>query len=275
MIHAYPSLGPQEVALLSELDRRRLTRVTSGQAREVLGVATHRVLSDMARKGLLDRVGRGVYLVRPLRSVARPWSVSALAAVEYLLQDEPHYVGGLIALTLHRLTDQQHASLIDAFVLRRRKERIIANATVRFHASKANRIGVGTTHVQVENAAVSVSDPEKTLLDALDYPQPFGGLREGVRLVSRSLDRVKPAVLIDYALELSTTSTLQRLGVLLERHGTVQAQLDVLAARIRNTSNKPTMVPGPRTGTLNPTWHIIENDLASDKHSPTATTRSR
>jgi predicted transcriptional regulator of viral defense system len=184
-------------------------------------------------------------------------------------------MGGLIALTLHRLTDQQHASLIDAFVLRRRKQRIIANATVRFHASKANRIVVGTTHVQVENVAVSVSDPEKTLLDALDYAEPFGGLREGVRLVSRSLDRIEPAVLIDYALKLSPMSTLQRLGVLLERTAVMQTQLDVLAARIRGTSNKPTMVPGPRTGTLNPTWHVIENDLATDKHSPASTTRSR
>lgn len=263
------------MALLSDLDRRHLARVTPEQVRDLLGAATHRVMSDMARKGLLDRVSRGVYLVRPLRSVARPWSVSALTAVEYLLQDEPHYVGGLAALTLHRLTQQQHASVTDAFVLRRRKERIIANAMARFHAVKAERLAVGTTQVQVERVAVSVSDPEKTLLDALDYPAQFGGLREGVRLVSGALGRIDPVILVDYALRLSPMSTLQRLAVLLERRGVARTQLDLLAARIRGTANKPSVIPGSRMGSLHPIWHIIENDLAPHEHPSSTTSRSR
>jgi predicted transcriptional regulator of viral defense system len=120
MLREFPSLSPRELALLSELDRKHRTQVTSDEARELLGAATHRVLSDMARKGLLNRVSRGVYVVRPLRSVARPWTVSALAAVEHLLTNEPHYIGGLVAVTLHRLTEQLYASVVDAYVLSRR-----------------------------------------------------------------------------------------------------------------------------------------------------------
>jgi predicted transcriptional regulator of viral defense system len=274
MIGEFPSLSPRELALLSELDRKHRRQVTSEEASQLLGAAAHRVLSDMARKGLLNRVSRGVYVVRPLRSIARPWTVSALAAVEHLLSDEPHYIGGLIALTLHRLTDQVHASVIDAYIVRRRRERTIANAAVHFHLTEPRRIDVGLTRVPVEHVAVAVSDPEKTLLDALDHPKPFGGLREAVRLVDRSLDRIDADILVQYALQLSPLSTLQRLGVLLERRGAAPAKLSDIANRVRDSSNTPAMVPGPRTGRVHPTWHIIENDISSDAHSTPRTTKS-
>jgi predicted transcriptional regulator of viral defense system len=179
-----------------------------------------------------------------------------------------------MALTLHRLTDQLHASVIDAYVLRRRRQRTIANAAVHFHLTEPRRIDLGLTRVPVEHVAVAVSDPEKTLLDALDHPRPFGDLREAVRLVDRSLNRIDVDTLVQYALQLSPLSTLQRLGVLVERYGAAPAKLSDIANRVRGSSNTPAMVPGPRTGRLHPTWHIIENDIASDTHSTPRTTNS-
>jgi hypothetical protein len=56
-------------------------------------------------------------------------------------------------------------------------------------------------------------------------------------------------------------STVQRLGVLLERHGVPDSELNQLAQRSANTSNVPSMVSGSRRGRYNSRWHVIENDI--------------
>jgi len=100
----------------------------------MVGTAAAKVVASMARKGVLDRVGRGIYVIRPLRAVGRQWSVSAYTAVEHALSGKRHYIGGLAALTVHRLTAQMHASVVDVFLAGRRTPQIIANARIRFIA---------------------------------------------------------------------------------------------------------------------------------------------
>jgi predicted transcriptional regulator of viral defense system len=249
-----------ELALLSALDRQRTTRVTVAQAKDLVGPSAANVLARLARKRVLDRIGRGVYLARPLRAIGRPWSISALAAVELALRDEPHYVGGLAALTIHRLSDQLNSSLVDVFVVGRRRKRTVANANVRFHSIRDAEIKIGVSVVVIERVNVRVSNPEKTILDALNHSSAFGGTAQGLRIADRALDKVDLATLVTYALDISSTSTLQRLGVLLQRRDSDDQQQARLATAIRGTKNLPAMIPGPRRGRFNATWRIFEND---------------
>jgi predicted transcriptional regulator of viral defense system len=247
--------------MLAEMSRRRQDRLSVVEARHLVGTPALKVVSSMARKGLLDRVRRGVYVVRPLRAIARPWSLTALVAVEQAMAGEPHYIGGLAAFTLHRLTEQTHATVIDVYLAAHRRTATIANARVRFHKIAKADLLLGLQTVAIEQVPVSVSDPERTLLDALDRPAAVGGLLHGVPLVLRALDRVDTALLASYACTQSSTSTIQRLGVLLERRGAAEGILAALSDRVRDTVNKPAMLPGSRRGRLHPRWRIIENDL--------------
>jgi predicted transcriptional regulator of viral defense system len=222
----------------------------------------------MSRKGLLDRVRRGIYTVRPLRAAGRPWSISALTTVEQALHDQPHYIGGLAALTIHRLTEQLHASVIDVFITQRRAQHTLPNAKVRFHRVRAEEIAVGLAPVMIEHVSVKMSDPEKTLVDALNHPSAFSGIAQGIRAVDHALGKVDLEKLVTYALRLSPTSSLQRLGVLLERHHAPAEELNRIATRVRQTRNLPAMIPGPRKGPFNPRWRITENDLPVDGHRP-------
>jgi predicted transcriptional regulator of viral defense system len=253
-------LTSTELALLSALDRQRTTRVTVAQAKDLVGPGAGDLLASLARKRVLDRIGRGVYLARPLRAIGRPWSISALAAVELTLRDEPHYIGGLAALTIHRLSDQLNSSLVDVFVVRRRRKRTVANANVRFHSIRDSEIGIGVSTVAIERVNVRVSNPEKTVLDALNHSSAFGGSAQGLRIADRALDKVDVATLVTYALQLSPTSTIQRLGVLMQRRDADDEQQARLADAIRGTRNLPAMIPGPRRGRFNATWRIFEND---------------
>jgi predicted transcriptional regulator of viral defense system len=260
MAYILPGLSPTELALLSELDRRNQTRITTAEAKKIVGKSAPKVVASMVHKGALDRVGRGVYVVRPLRAVGRPWSVSAFSSIAQALSGKNYYVGGLAALTLHRLTTQQHASTIDVFLAGRMAPQVLANAKVRFHNVPTSKLETGIESVSIEQVPVSVSNPERTLVDALNYPSAFGGIAQGVRAVESGLPKVDPDRLVTYALKLLAMSSLQRLGVLMDRQGAPESQLARLEGEVRNTKNVPALIPGPRRGRLNPRWHISEND---------------
>ena len=262
MTYNIPRLSPSELALLSDLDRRHQTRITTGEAKDVVGSAAAKVVASMARKGILDRVVRGTYVMRPLRALGRPWSLSAYTAVEQALGGKQHYIGGLAALTVHRLTSQIHASVVDVFLVGRRTPTIIANARIRFHSVSAAELEIGLAPVIVEQVPVWMSDPERTLVDALNYPYAFGGVAQGVRAVDHALNKVNLNQLVTYALKLSGMSGLQRLGVLMERHDAPAQHLGRIEASLRNSKNVPAMIPGPRRGRVNPRWHVSENDLS-------------
>jgi predicted transcriptional regulator of viral defense system len=255
-------LSKRERALLSEWERARKTSVALGEIGREVGEPVARVVaSTLVRKGVLDRIRPGLYAVRPFRAVARPWTLPSLVAVELLLAGEPHYVGGLAAFTLHRLTQQQHASVIDAFIMSFRRPRRLGEAEVRFHRRKASVFASGLTRVEIGGTQVVVSDPERTVLDALEEPHVVGGMQEAMRLFIEAAPRLDHSQLAAYALDIAHDSTCQRLGLLLERSGIDGPFMDDLRARADRSRGVHQLIPGQgRTATPNPTWHIIEND---------------
>jgi predicted transcriptional regulator of viral defense system len=229
---------------------------------DVVGsAAAPKTASTLARKGVLDRVGRGVYVVRPLRAVAAPWSVSALAAVAALLEGQRYYVGGPAALSLHRLTTQAYGSVVDVFVTGHRRARELGNARVVFHEAPPELFGFGLTTVPIESIPLSVSDPERTLLDLVEYPRMLG-IPETLAAVASAAKRVDVARLIEYAKRWPNLSTCQRLGVLLERARAAPEALQTLADHVRGAGVTAMLRAAPRRGPTHPVWRVVENDGA-------------
>jgi predicted transcriptional regulator of viral defense system len=255
-------LSRREVELLATWERARKGAVTLQDLRRAVGeAAAKKVAYSLVRKHALERVARGIYLVRPFRTLLRPSTSSSVVLISVFLQSELHYLGGLWALTWHGLTEQQHVSIIDAFVTTRHKTVPRSLAKVRFHLASGASIKVGTQTVEVEQLKVQISDPERTLLDLLDYPRLAGSVSLAVKVVERSLDRVDAEKLIAYAVSGSSSSTCQRLGVLLERRGISARRVASLRAKARSRKSLLSMSPGsPRKGPLNTRWNVIEND---------------
>jgi predicted transcriptional regulator of viral defense system len=260
------ALSSLETRLLATWERERRSRVTIDDLRQILGSDMRSVVDGLVQKGLLERIAPGLYLIHPLRSLSRPRSVSAAVVAAALLADEPYYLGGWWAYSLHRLSQQMYASLLDAYVTRERRHRQLKGARLIFHVLPPTAFAYGVATVMLEGTAVNVSDAERTVLDALDYPKTFGDVRAALQLVEEALDRVDRAQLVAYAARGSHSSTCQRIGVLLERHGAPTRALAPLARRIRETSSLLSMVPdAPRTGKVNTKWRVVENDQA-DSH---------
>jgi predicted transcriptional regulator of viral defense system len=256
------SLSRREVALLAGWERERRISVTLEDLRKTVGASVARdVASRLVAKKVLERIGRGRYLVRPLRTLSRPTVVSAAVQAAVLLQGEPYYLGGLWALTFHRLTEQQYVSALDAFVARRQNSRRLAGARLALHRVSPKRLAYGTVATDLEGMSVQLSDPERTLIDLLDFPVLAGGVGEALRMIKEALPQVALEKLIDYAARGARGSTCQRLGVLLERTGASPRWLTKLHKRVLKSKSVLSMDPGaPRTGPFNRCWSVIEND---------------
>jgi len=255
------SLSRREVALLSAWERERRVSVTLDEIRRAVGRAVARdVASRLVAKKALERIGAGRYLGRPLRTLLRPTVTSAAVQAAVLLQGEPYYLGGLWALTFHRLTQQQYVSVLDAFVARRRTSRQLGAKLV-FHRVSSERLAYGTIATDVEGMSVQLSDPERTLIDLLDFPGLAGGSGEALRIVKEALPRVAHEKVVEYAARGARSSTCQRVGVLLERAGTSPRRLAGLHKRVMKTKSVLSMDPGAsRKGPFNRRWGVIEND---------------
>jgi predicted transcriptional regulator of viral defense system len=255
-------LSSRERLILAEWERARVSRVTRAEVTGRWGAASaDKITSALVRKGALRRVGKGIFLVVPLRAQARPTTPSAATLVAALLADEPYYLGGLWALTHHRLTLQQYATRIDAFVARDHQPRTLANAHVRFHRVPLSRIDGGNELASIEGSPVRVSTREETILDLLDYPDMAGATRAALALVEPALGHVDVAELVRRASAVARSSSCQRLGVLLERTGVNPSKLAALRRRALATQSLTSMVPGaPRRGQVNTRWRVVEND---------------
>ena len=115
----------------------------------------------------------------------------------------------------------------------------------------------GTEKVWIGEVRVTITDPERTLLDGLSMPQYCGDFAEvlhafGVRGTELNLPRI-----IDYALKLDA-ATAKRLGWLLEHQDIDAAKLDRLTAL--PIKGYRTLDPtGPRKGPCDRRWMIQEN----------------
>lgn len=258
-----PALGPREVRLLAEWERERRSSVRLSDIESRVGKAAAKyVARKLVRKGALRRIRRGAYLVRPLRTLLWPSVPSTAVATAALLQSEPYYLGGLWAVSFHRLSTQRYANVVDAFVTHRLAPRPLGPGKVRFHALSRRLLEYGVTSAEIEGIPVRVSDPERTLLDALDRPRLFGGLGSALSLFVENLSRADRKRLVGYAASGSKPTTRQRLGLLLERAGASSRLVAPLHPGVSKPGSLLSMNPEKRRkGPINGRWGVVENDL--------------
>ena len=115
----------------------------------------------------------------------------------------------------------------------------------------------GTQKVWIEEARVTITDPEKTLLDGLSMPQYCGDFAEVLHAFEVRGDNLHLQRIIEYACKLDAV-TAKRLGWVLEYQGIDPAFLEPLLELPIKGIRKldPT---GPRKGPYNRRWMIQEN----------------
>jgi predicted transcriptional regulator of viral defense system len=115
----------------------------------------------------------------------------------------------------------------------------------------------GTEKVWIEETRVTITDPERTLLDGLSMPQYCGDLAEVLHAFEVRGDYLDVKRIIEYACKLDT-ATAKRLGWVLELQGVDLASLEPLA-NLPISGYRKLDPTGPRKGPCNRRWMIQEN----------------
>ncbi len=115
----------------------------------------------------------------------------------------------------------------------------------------------GVEKVWVGEARVSITDPERTLLDGLAMPQYCGDFAEVLHAFKVRLSQLNINRMISYALKLDA-ATAKRLGWVLQHQGVDQARLKRLA-RVPIKGYRLLDPTGPHKGPCDRHWMIQVN----------------
>ena len=208
-------LGAQEAGLLAQLSADGHTIFTTAQAQDLLGDAayTANTLSRLVKKGWLQRLQRGLYLIIPLEAgPERLWSESSLVIANKLV--EPSAVAYWSALHYWGMTEQApHVVFVQT--TQRKAALQVLGMCFRFVTLPEVRF-FGVAQRTVDGKAFAVTDREKTLLDAAARPDLCGGIAQLAQALSGHHAEVDWRRLDDYLQRWGGGSVVKRLGYLVE-----------------------------------------------------------
>jgi predicted transcriptional regulator of viral defense system len=115
----------------------------------------------------------------------------------------------------------------------------------------------GAEKVWIGEVRVTITDPERTLLDGLSMPQYCGDFAEVLHAFEVRGEELDLKRIIDYALKLDAV-TAKRLGWVLEQLGVEPVRLEMLV-KLPIRGYRKLDPTGPRRGPCNRRWMIQEN----------------
>jgi predicted transcriptional regulator of viral defense system len=226
-----------------------------------------RQLRRIVRQGWLQRVRRGLYLVRPLDAAP---DQAAIPEDPWVLAREvfsPCYVGGWSAAEHWGLTEQLFRStlVVTAAPARTTEVRIGGHDFRVFRIARA-RLGAGVVKVWRGPERLDVSGLERTVVDGLRNPELVGGGRHLVQILRAygEHERHDFSRLLDVAGPVASGAAWKRLGFLGE-HVWPNETAIVEVAKSHLTAGYARLDPAvARHGKLVKRWRLWINVAASE-----------
>jgi predicted transcriptional regulator of viral defense system len=260
-------LGVELVRLLASEGERIFSTDRARELSRRVGLKDsylRQALHHLRREGWIVPLRRGLYALAATVPGVTPVHEFEIAMA--LVQ--PAAISHWSALHYHGLTDQVPRRV---FILttsasvprlrgagrsRRDSGFLVRGTTYQFIQVKPERF-FGVERVWIGEARVSVTDPERTLLDGLTKPQYCGDFAEVLHAFQVRGAELNLARIVDYALRLDG-STARRLGWVLEQQGVDSSALARLTA-VPADGYRPLDPTGPRRGPCDARWGIQVN----------------
>lgn len=209
------SLSKQETDFLTTFSASRKRIFTYQQAVEYWQskVAATNTLGRLVRKGWLQRLERGLYMIIPLEAgPERLWSENALVLASNLIS--PGAVAYWSALRFWNMTEQiPRVQFIQ--ITKRKKPLTIQGIEFQFiHVTDRYFFGIVTR--KIEDASITVTDREKTIIDSASRPELSGGIIQLAQAMKSSANSVDWEKLDHYLVQWGGGVVTKRLGYLVE-----------------------------------------------------------
>jgi predicted transcriptional regulator of viral defense system len=202
--------------LLDDLVAEGSTGVTSSEIAARLGIsssAASNLVRRLVEAGLLERIRRGTYAIRPVGLLATRTASSELgAAVAAAFGSVAHRIGYRSALDEHELLTHPARTIQVASAnqvrlrdLSGRKLRVVLEPRTIVHLG-AMRLGESW-----------LSDLERAVLDAARRPELVGGVATLAEALVSARDDINTTHLVDLASRLRWQTALRRIGSVVDR----------------------------------------------------------
>lgn len=209
------NLSVQESDLLSRLAAKGKSIFSTDEAEEVWQGSTsiHVVLHRLEKKGWLQRLDRGVYLLIPLEAGPdRFWSESPLVIASHLIQ--PGAVAYWSALHYWQMTEQ--LPRITYVQSTKRKQPLeVQGMPFQFVTVKESRY-FGIADRQINEQKFKISDREKTLIDCANRPDLSGGMIQLGQALKHEYAHIDWDKLSDYFERWGGGAVVKRIGYLVD-----------------------------------------------------------
>ncbi|PKN84564.1 MAG: hypothetical protein CVU46_13750 [Chloroflexi bacterium HGW-Chloroflexi-8] len=209
------SLSKQETEFLTTFSASGKRVFTYQQAADYWfsKVAATNTLGRLVRKGWLQRLERGLYMIIPLEAgPERLWSENAIILASSLIS--PGAVAYWSALRFWNMTEQIPRI---QFIQTTKRKRSLTIQGVEFQfINIAERYFFGISTRKIEDIPITVTDREKTIIDAASRPELSGGIFQLAQALKSSVNFIDWEKLNRYLVQWGGGVVAKRLGYLVE-----------------------------------------------------------
>jgi predicted transcriptional regulator of viral defense system len=261
------SLGRLELQLLGYLQGRKQEAVQAGEVAQPLGWTADQersVLSRLARKGLIARVRRGLYLVPPGLPPGGRWSPGEFVALSALIADRGgrYQISGPNAFHRYGWTEQVPNRLY-AYNNRVSGDRQIGPMALTLIKVADERLGGTEVVCTPDGVHVVYATKARSLVDAVYDWSRFDSLPRAFDWIGREVERGDgfPADLVAATLQFGNQGTVRRIGVLLERLRVQERLVRRLERTLHPSSSFIPWIPSrAKRGAVSRRWGVVLND---------------
>ncbi|MFP4051628.1 MAG: type IV toxin-antitoxin system AbiEi family antitoxin [Thermoplasmata archaeon] len=210
------NLGPLESKLIFELEKQGKRIFDFQEAVKIVSTSDSsvaNVLHRLKKKNRLEEIQKGIYALNPAKSgLEGDWMESIYLVVDHIIDE--YYVGFWSAMNYWDMTEQ--IPMVTQVALTKRKREVEYLEQKVDFIKISNKRFFGRVKEQIEDGKFFISSPEKTLLDALTYPQHCGGLYEASKAVWNSKEEIDWDMLLNFLERLGVSAVTRRIGYILD-----------------------------------------------------------
>lgn len=213
------TLGKLSSKLLQVMKKNNRLIFSVSEAERILDKPKQKTavfLGKLVRRGLLNRLKAGKYLIVPLEiDKSREYLENWYLVARELARPHEYYISHYSAMVLHNMTTQPVVRVY-ASVPARIRSRHVSGIYFYFVYCKRKKFwGIFEKWITKQEKVI-VSELERTILDCLERPDLCGGISEiakGIWIKRKEIDYQK---LVRYAEKLNVRAVVKRLGFILE-----------------------------------------------------------
>jgi len=213
------------------------------------------MLSRLVTHGLVDRVARGRYAIRPIGALGtRAASEDVALAVAAAFGRRPHRIAYRSALDHHGLIDHPSREIIVALD-RSTSTKHVSGRRLRTVLESPHRIGIGTVPA---GHGAQVSSLERALLESAARPELAGGTSAFASALAAAHPDINEVLRLSRVL--GSRAAIQRIGSLARALGLeeLDARMEPLAVRLNWTLLDPESNEGEGEGVWrDDTWRVV------------------